>query len=106
MSESILAKKVAYHIISHFDKSYRWFTRITRGAQERFEQGRWQETQSSSKERITIYERSLSDAVAEIFHDVHPHRNNNAFWQPDGIMPPQKYRNGKRQATIQRSHCI
>lgn len=81
MSDAKLAKKVAYHIISHFDKSYRWFTRITRGAQERFEQGRWQETQTASKERITIYERSLSDAVAEIFHDIHPHRSNNEFWQ-------------------------
>ena len=35
-----LVRKVAYQILSHFDKSYRWFTRITRGAQERFEKGK------------------------------------------------------------------
>ena len=62
-----LVRKVAYQILSHFDKSYRWFTRITRGAQERFEKGNWKETQLASKERITIYEQSLSDAVAEIY---------------------------------------
>ena len=76
-----LVKKVAYQILSHFDKSYRWFTRITRGAQERFEKGNWKETQLASKERITIYEQSLSDAVAEIYHLTQVHQKDDAFWQ-------------------------
>jgi len=72
---------VAYQILSHFDKSYRWFTRITRGAQERFEKGNWKETQLASKERITIYEQSLSDAVAEIYQLTQVHQKDDAFWQ-------------------------
>ena len=81
VSEKEQARKIAYRIIQHFDKSYRWFSRITRGAQERFEKGLWKETQSASKERITIYEQSLADAVADIYHDVTVHQKNTAFWQ-------------------------
>lgn len=75
-----LAKKVAYQILTHFDKNYRWFTRITRGAQSRFELGEWQATLRASKERITIYEQSLSDAVAEIYQLTEVHKKDNAFW--------------------------
>ncbi|WP_018983286.1 bifunctional isocitrate dehydrogenase kinase/phosphatase [Salinimonas chungwhensis] len=74
------AQKIAFRIIQHFDKSYRWFSRITRGAQERFEKGLWQETVSASKERINVYEQSLSDAVADIYHDLSVHQQNDAFW--------------------------
>ena len=80
MGENVLAKKVAYLIISNFDKSFRWFSRITRGAQERFEKGLWKDTQLASKERITIYEKSLSDAVAEIYHLIEVHQKDDAFW--------------------------
>lgn len=74
MLDVTLSKKVAYQILSHFDKSYRWFTRITRGAQSRFEQGQWKEIQLASKERITIYEQSLSDAVADVYHLTEVHK--------------------------------
>ncbi|AXR07537.1 bifunctional isocitrate dehydrogenase kinase/phosphatase [Salinimonas sediminis] len=81
MSEQDLAGRIAYRIIQHFDQSFRWFSRITRGAQERFEKGQWQQTQSAVKERITIYETSLADAVADIYHDVAVQQQNDAFWQ-------------------------
>ncbi|MEC8377180.1 MAG: isocitrate dehydrogenase kinase/phosphatase AceK regulatory subunit, partial [Pseudomonadota bacterium] len=74
-------RKVAYLILSHFDKSYRWFSRITRGAQQRFEKGDWRETQQASKDRITIYEQSLSDAVAEIYQITDVHQKVDSFWQ-------------------------
>lgn len=80
MGDNALARKVAFLIISNFDKSYRWFSRITRGAQERFEKGLWRDTQLASKERITIYEKSLSDAVAEIYHLTEVHQKDDAFW--------------------------
>ncbi|WP_334064521.1 bifunctional isocitrate dehydrogenase kinase/phosphatase [Alteromonas genovensis] len=79
--ETSLAKKAAYLVLSHFDKSYRWFTRITRGAQQRFEKGNWKETQLASRERINIYEQSLSDTVAEIYHLTSVHKKDDVFWQ-------------------------
>ncbi|MEW9797165.1 bifunctional isocitrate dehydrogenase kinase/phosphatase [Alteromonas sp. CYL-A6] len=81
MGDVALARKVAFLIISNFDRSYRWFSRITRGAQQRFEQGLWKDTQIASRERITIYEQSLADAVAEIYHLVEVHQKDDVFWQ-------------------------
>ncbi len=76
-----IQEKVAYKILFGFEKNYRWFTRITRGAQERFEKAQWTETQLAMKERINIYEQSLSDTVAELYQLVHPHKQDIEFWQ-------------------------
>lgn len=72
--------KVAYQILTGFDKSYRWYCRITRGAQQRFEQAQWQETQNAIKQRIHIYEQSLSDVVSEIYQQILPHQQDRDFW--------------------------
>ena len=75
-----ISAKVAYQIINGFDKSYRWYSRITRGAQDRFEQAQWAATHQAVKERITIYEQSLSDIVSEIYQQIHVHQQDQAFW--------------------------
>jgi isocitrate dehydrogenase kinase/phosphatase len=77
---SELTATVAYQILTGFDKSFRWYCRITGGAQQRFEQGQWQATQLAVKERISIYEQSLSAAVSDIYHHVYPVQQNNQFW--------------------------
>jgi isocitrate dehydrogenase kinase/phosphatase len=78
---SQLTATVAYQILTGFDKSYRWYCRITGGAQQRFEQGQWLATQQAVKERINIYEQSLSAAVSDIYHHVFPLQQNNEFWR-------------------------
>lgn len=72
--------RLAYQILTGFDKSFRWFSRITRGAQQRFEQAQWHATQLAVKERIALYEKSLSAVVDAIYHDVYPHKYNRLFW--------------------------
>ncbi|QHJ11652.1 Isocitrate dehydrogenase kinase/phosphatase [Paraglaciecola mesophila] len=79
-THSSVLNKVAFLILHGFDKSYRRHSRITRDAQQRFEQAKWQETQKAMKERIAIYERTLADAVGEIYQQVFPHQENNQFW--------------------------
>ena len=79
-THSSVLNKVAYLILHGFDKSYRWHSRITRDGQRRFEQAQWQKTQKAVKERIAIYERTLSDAVGEIYQQVFPHQENSQFW--------------------------
>ena len=74
------AQKIAYQILSGFDKSYRWYSRITKGAQERFEQRQWAASQQAIKERITIYEQSLNEVVTEIYQHLQPHAEGNEFW--------------------------
>lgn len=72
--------KVAYLILQGFEKNYRWFSRITGGAQNRFEQAQWRATQHAVKERIAIYEQSEADVVTEIYHLINPLHQERAFW--------------------------
>ncbi|MCV2883517.1 bifunctional isocitrate dehydrogenase kinase/phosphatase [Aestuariibacter sp. AA17] len=74
-------EKVAYLILQGFEKNFRWFGRITKGAQERFEQAQWQATHQAVKERIATYDQSLSDVVAEIYQIIHPHQVDSQFWR-------------------------
>ena len=73
--------KVAYLILQGFEKNYRWFTRITGGAQKRFEQANWLATQKAMKERIAIYEQSEADVVAEIYQLINPLQQDRDFWR-------------------------
>lgn len=77
---SATAQGLAYQIIIGFDKSYRLFSRITSGAKDRFERSDWQASQQAIKDRITIYDQSLNDAVTEIYQQVHPALQDEAFW--------------------------
>ncbi|MEM0910825.1 MAG: bifunctional isocitrate dehydrogenase kinase/phosphatase [Pseudomonadota bacterium] len=72
--------KLAYQILNGFDRSFRWHSRITVGAKLRFERALWEQTQSAVKERITIYEKSLSDSVTEIYEQVNPRAQGDEFW--------------------------
>ncbi|GAA0855680.1 bifunctional isocitrate dehydrogenase kinase/phosphatase [Aliiglaciecola litoralis] len=75
-----IQEKIAYQILFGFEKNYRWFCRITSGAKQRFEQAQWKATQFAIKERISIYEQSLSDTVAELYNLLNPHKQSTAFW--------------------------
>ncbi len=77
----VIARQFAYQIIGGFDKSYRWHSRITAGAKERFENERWAESQLAIKERITIYEQSLMDIVIDLYQQVHPKQQDQGFWK-------------------------
>lgn len=72
--------KLAYQILNGFDRSFRWHSRITTGAQLRFEKALWEQTQDAVKERITIYEKSLSDSIAEIYEQINPRAQGSEFW--------------------------
>lgn len=74
------AKALAYQIVSGFDRSYRRYSRITAGAQARFEKSQWAATVQASKERITIYHESLSEIVTEIYQHIHPQQLPISFW--------------------------
>lgn len=76
-----IARQFAYQIITGFDKSYRWHTHITADAKQRFENEQWAESQLAIKERIAIYEQSLTDIVIDLYQQVHPKQQNPSFWR-------------------------
>jgi isocitrate dehydrogenase kinase/phosphatase len=80
MTDKHIAQRAAYSIIRGFDKSFRWFSRVTGEAHSLFEQGDWQTMQNSVKKRIHIYEKSLSDAVAELYAVEPAMRADDNFW--------------------------
>ncbi|MFC4700350.1 bifunctional isocitrate dehydrogenase kinase/phosphatase [Glaciecola siphonariae] len=75
------AKALSYQILSGFDKSYRRFSRITSGAQERFEKCQWDASSQGIKERITTYHQSLSEIVTEIYQHINPQQLPDSFWE-------------------------
>lgn len=78
---SKVARHFAYQVISGFDRSYRRHSRITAGAKERFEQSLWSESQLAIKDRIAVYEQSLSEIVIDLYEQVHPRQQESEFWQ-------------------------
>jgi len=76
-----VAQRAAYQIMQGFDKSFRWFSRVTSGAQALFEKGDWQGMQSAVRERISIYEQSLADVVAQLFNLEPETRQSLDFWR-------------------------
>jgi isocitrate dehydrogenase kinase/phosphatase len=79
-TELELAKQFAYQTLNGFDRSFRWFTRFTAGAQKRFEQCQWKESAIANKERIQLYEKSLNDVVFELYEKINPRIQSKAFW--------------------------
>lgn len=74
-------RKVAYVILSGFDKSFRRHLVITKGAQQRFEQANWVAAQQAMKERIGAYEKSLNEVVAQIYQLFSPQLQSFEYWQ-------------------------
>ena len=60
------ATDIARMILDGFDDYREHFRRITDGARERFEQARWQETQTASAARINLYEEKVSETIARL----------------------------------------
>lgn len=76
-----LTARVAYQILVGFEKSYRRYSRITAEARLYFEKADWAGTQNAVKQRIDIYENNLTEAVSEIYLQIHPHQQSLQFWQ-------------------------
>ena len=60
------AADIARLILDGFDDYREHFRQITDGARARFEQARWQETQSASAARINLYEDKVSETVERL----------------------------------------
>lgn len=72
--------KVAYLILSGFDKSFRRHSVITKGAQQRFEQADWQAAQQAMKDRIGVYGTSLNEVVGQIYQQFSPPLQQADYW--------------------------
>lgn len=60
------AADIARLILDGFDDYREHFRQITDGARARFEQAKWQEAQSASAARISLYEEKVSETVGRL----------------------------------------
>lgn len=66
MSQPWPATDIARSILDGFDDYREHFRQITDGARARFEQARWQEAQTASAARISLYEEKVFETVARL----------------------------------------
>jgi isocitrate dehydrogenase kinase/phosphatase len=60
------SKNIAQAILKGFDRHFSIFTRITKGARERFENADWEAERTASRERIKFYDIRVKDAIRDL----------------------------------------
>ncbi len=61
-----LSKNIAETILVGFDRHFSIFTKITKGARERFENAAWEAERIASRERIQFYDIRVKDAIRDL----------------------------------------
>ncbi len=57
------ACQIAHSILLGFERHYRIFLEITRGAKQRFEQCLWDDERQAARQRITLYSQRVTEAI-------------------------------------------
>jgi len=81
MQNEIDSQAVAAAILAGFDNYRDRFRYITRGAQQRFANAAWSETQLAAAERIELYERISIETVAAVKMLIHPSSYPSLEWK-------------------------
>ena len=61
-----LSKDISRTILTGFDRHFTIFSKITRGARERFENADWEAARLASRERILFYDIRVKDAIRDL----------------------------------------
>ena len=83
MNDSVingLSKNIGETILSGFDRHFSIFTKITRGARERFENADWEGERTASRERIKFYDIRVKDSVSELHKMFNLDTFNGELW--------------------------
>ncbi|MCZ6578452.1 MAG: bifunctional isocitrate dehydrogenase kinase/phosphatase [Gammaproteobacteria bacterium] len=73
-------RNIAQAILKGFDRHFSIFTKITKGARERFENADWQAERNASRERIKFYDIRVKDAIRDLHRLFDLDRFNSALW--------------------------
>jgi len=75
-----LSKNIAETILTGFDRHFSIFTKITKGARERFENADWEGERLASRERIKFYDIRVKDAIKDLHKLFDLEKFNGALW--------------------------
>jgi isocitrate dehydrogenase kinase/phosphatase len=75
-----LSIEIASTILDGFNRHFSIFSKITKGAKERFENADWDAERVASRERIKFYDIRVKDAIRELQkqYDLEPF--NSQLW--------------------------
>lgn len=75
-----LSLQIAATILSGFNRHFSIFSKITKGAKERFENADWQAEREASRERIKFYDTRVKDSIRDLqkLFDLEPF--NSRLW--------------------------
>jgi isocitrate dehydrogenase kinase/phosphatase len=74
------SKNIARAILKGFDRHFSIFTKITKGARERFENADWEAERMASRERIKFYDIRVRDAIQDLHELFDLDKFNGALW--------------------------
>lgn len=61
-----LPLQIASTVLNGFNRHFTIFSKITKGAKERFENADWHAERAASRERIAFYDKRVKDAIADL----------------------------------------
>lgn len=80
-SQSVNVKEIAQVILDAFDKHYRIFLEITKGARQRFIDQDWQADRAASQQRINLYAQRVDEACDELRRRFKLEQIDKSLWK-------------------------
>lgn len=75
-----LAQKIANSILEGYNRHFRKFSDITRGAKQRFEQADWKEERGKSRLRVQFYDKRVNEAIKILRDKYELDSFDDALW--------------------------
>lgn len=75
------AQLIAQTILKGFNKHYRIFLEITKGAQQRFENCEWDADRQAAKKRITFYTKRVGEAIEKLHQEFDLNQFDEDLWK-------------------------
>ena len=79
-SDKSLASQIAATLLNGFDRHFSIFSKITRGARDRFEKADWQAERDASRERIEFYDIRVRDSTIELQKEFNLEPFDSQLW--------------------------
>ncbi|TNF85966.1 MAG: bifunctional isocitrate dehydrogenase kinase/phosphatase [Gammaproteobacteria bacterium] len=75
-----LSTQIAATILNGFNRHFSIFSKITKGAKERFENADWEAERAASRERIKFYDTRVNDAIRDLQNLFDLEAFNSKLW--------------------------
>ena len=74
------SEQIADTILNGFNRHFTIFSKITRGARERFENADWHAEREASRERIKFYDIRVKDCIRDLQKQFKPEPFDSQLW--------------------------